>query len=111
MTPQDMLRQAVAEAVAAQQLPAVRHDSAPVPCGCQHGHQAPPTVVYAVPPAPAVRRSLARPLAVGGAAVVGGVAVLGTVTALLLAVAITAVSVAISAAVLVFLVRTIRKAR
>jgi hypothetical protein len=90
----DMIREAVAEMAAQQSAPAA--PAAPVPCGCQHHH---PT------PAPAAPRSLARPLAVGGAVAVTGC----VLTGLFLAVALTAVAVAVGGVVVLFLLREYRK--
>ena len=81
-------------AAVVRQLPAAA-PAAPA-CGCQHqhGHQA-----------PAAHRSVARPLAIGGAVVVGG----AVLTSLFLAVALASVGVAIGALVAFLLVREIRK--
>jgi hypothetical protein len=67
-------------------------------CGCHH-QAAPPA------PAPAPRGSVGRPLAIGAGIVVGGC----VLTGLFLAVALTAVAVALSGVVLLILVRELRK--
>ena len=86
-----MVRQAVAE-MAQQPVPAPVVATAP--CACQHhGHTAP------------AGRPVARPLAIGGAVLVGGC----VLTGLFLAVALTAVAVAIGGIAAMFLVREFRK--
>ena len=99
------LQQAIADAKAREELAAiVAQVVAQLPaaapagtaCGCQHHHSA---------PAPAAPRSLARPLAVGGAVAATGC----VLTGLFLAVALTAVAVAVGGVVVLFLLREYRK--
>jgi hypothetical protein len=75
-------------------LPAAQQPASPA-CGCQHHTPAP---VYT--PAPAPRPSIA-PYVAGGVAAVGGVAVIGLIAiGLLLAFAVSALSIAVVAVVL-----------
>lgn len=91
--PADVLREMVRQAVAEMaQQPSHAPVQATAPCSCQHGHQAPP-------------RPVGRPLAIGAAVTVGGC----VLTGMFLAVALTAVAVAIGGIAVLFLLREYRK--
>ena len=107
VTTKAMLRRALAEAHATRETGLATIHQAAAPCACQHQHQAAP--LAAEMGATLHRGFRVAPVLTAGAAALGVLGVLGMVTAALLAVALTALALAVSSAVLLLLVRMIRK--
>lgn len=129
MNHRDMFRNAIEEAKAQQAYgpvyghqdqpahsnysAAVVHQAPQQACACQHHQAGPVQPVYMMAPVPQphYQRPIGRTLLLGAAGAVGVLAVLGTLTALFLAVALSAVAISVACLVIVFLVRSIRKAQ